>query len=111
MISVGHKKPYPEIDIAGIDTPSGLCWVSLVTTIAFIPIGRIAVDSPPQNKRHPTGYVKSHPCVALIACPACGAKPGVLCTFGHGRGASPHADRKVAWEIHQKGQPRRLRDR
>lgn len=92
-----EEKPYPDQDVMIV----GQSWVSLTTTVAFVPVERI------ENQYR---YVKTHPCVVLVECPACKAPPGTLCRFRYSlRGCtSCHADRKIAWEVHQKGQTRRI---
>lgn len=51
-------------------------------------------DAPPTAfVAHPTvrgAWMKVHPSVALVACPACGSQPGVPCRSDHGYTSSSH---------------------
>lgn len=89
--------PYPEIDTVGIRLGKAgrIAWVSLVSTVAFVPVQRQA--SIGGRNRYPLVYVKTHPCVVYVPCrvKACRARTGDLCK---GRDGSPtvgcHVDRK-----------------
>lgn len=78
----------------------GQAWVSLSATVAFLPVENVCIDG---GKGAALVYVKVHPAVVLAACPACKAKPGVLCTGRAGnRTVSCHADRKDQMYANQK---------
>lgn len=92
--------PYPDADTIGIrlGKQGYIAWVSLVSTVAFVPVER--QRSIGGRNRYPLVYVKTHPAVVYVPCPAtgCAAKPGDLCK---GRDGSPtvgtHVDRKDAF--------------
>lgn len=98
-----RPKPYPDQDVMGVyvGKKKHLAWVSLVSTVAFLPIerSRSGVDG---SKRFPLVYVKVHPAVILATC-SCGAKPTELCIARDGeRMVGCHADRKDEFYRQQK---------
>lgn len=92
-----RKHPVPDV------MKRGQAWVSLVATVAFLPVDHVCIDG---GKGAAQVYVKVHPAVVLATCPACKAKPGELCRGRAGnRTVSCHADRKDQMYANQKGGP------
>lgn len=67
----------------------------------------IFVSVPDQRGR----YVRTDPCVALVACPACGSSIGEPCKANHNIGytGSTHADRRILTDgRRRRGKPLRI---
>lgn len=102
-----RPKPYPDFDVVGIRLGKAgrIAWVSMVSTVAFLPVEHQA--SIGGRNRYPLVYVKTHPCVVYVVCPACKANAGELCKGRDGSNTvTCHADRTDRWYAEQKGRKR-----
>lgn len=96
------RRSEDEADVAS----RGLCWVSLTSLVAFVPVCRVL---PGNGQAHPKLYVKTHPATVLENCPTCKARQGELCSQAGSYYRPkpfvmnmPHGDRIRAWAKHQR---------